>query len=131
MGVTHGYGQALVLTRVADADLSTKQGYVVKLTTTGCALAGAGLGFGVLLNKPTLAQLAAVLVGNGTVQAQVDATVAIVIGDSLVSNASSVLVKATTGGADQNIIGIALESKASGTGLIEVFVRVQSDSSDA
>jgi hypothetical protein len=83
------------------------------------------------LNKPTLAQLAAVLVGNGTVQAQVDATVAIVIGDSLVSNASSVLVKATTGGADQNIIGIALESKASGTGLIEVFVRVQSDSSDA
>lgn len=116
-----GFETQQVITMAAPSDFSAYQGHAVALAAGGdIALAGAGTGIGILLNKPDAdGKLAAVCV-HGKVDAYVDGTVAIVAGDPLKSDASGHLVKAAT--AHDHAIGFALEAKASGTGLIKILV---------
>ena len=90
----------------AAADLTAKQFYAIKIDTNGlAAVAGAGeAGIGILQNNPGLGQSAAVQV-DGISKARAGATIA--AGAPLASNASGLLITATTG---NYIIGFAKEA---------------------
>lgn len=91
---------------VAAADLSGKQFYAIKIDTNGnAAVAAAGeAGIGILKNNPASGQVASIQV-DGISKARAGATIA--AGAALASNASGLLVTATTG---QYIVGFAKEA---------------------
>jgi len=108
----------------ADADLRTKQFFIVKLTgdnQVGLPTAATDTALGVLQNKPNAGEAAAVWVAAGSrVSAAVDSTTDIVAGDFLGINSSGVLVKKTT--ADFTVCALALEaSTTNGVETHDVF----------
>lgn len=108
---------------IAAADLSAKQYYAIKVDTDGkAALAGAGLGIGILQDEPVSGAIGQVAV-SGISPAIAGGTVT--AGDRVTANASGKLVTATAGKTDtsdvgaaadpligSNVIGIALTSAA-------------------
>lgn len=98
---------------VAQADLSTKQFYLVKKDTSnkdGVVLSGDGnAAIGVLINKPASGKVAKVQVG-GVAPVKVGST-GLTVGVELASNANGEAVTATTG---EFIIGVAMEAAVSG-----------------
>ncbi len=90
----------------ADADMSSKQFYIVKQTgAESCAVAGAGeKAVGISENNP-LATEAVAIVTLGMTKVVTDGTTPIAIGDSLMADANGKAVKASTT-ADE-AIGIA------------------------
>jgi hypothetical protein len=106
----------------ANADLSAKRGYAMKLTAADVVdvpSAATDLAIGVLINNPLQNQTAEVMVlGIATVWA--DGTTAISVNDRLGTNNSGVWVKKAT--ADYNAGGIALDALASGTGFIRMLL---------
>ncbi len=94
--------------KIAGADLSTKQFYVVKLNSSGqIVLAGDGeAAYGILQDKPASAAVGAVAVA-GQSLAVLGGTVA--AGAKVASNASGQVVTATTG---EYVIGTCTEGGA-------------------
>lgn len=109
----------------ANADLSTKQFFLVKRHTTEgqCALVAAttDVPIGILQNKPAAAGRAAMIVVAGKSKAQVEATTDIAIGDNLGPDANGRLIKKT---ANNDIVCARAEQVATAaTGdIIEVTV---------
>lgn len=110
-------------TYIASGSMTAIQYHIVKLSAANtAAVAGANDPvLGVLKNKPADAGQASV-VTRGEAEVFVDATTAILIGDYIEADASGHGVKmaATTG--KRNVLGRAMEAKASGTGTIIVDV---------
>lgn len=94
--------------KIAGADLSTKQFYVVKLNSSGqIVLAGDGeMAYGILQDKPVSGAVGSVAV-SGQSLAVLGATVA--AGAKVAANASGQVVTATTG---ENVLGICTEGGA-------------------
>lgn len=113
----------LSITRKADADLSTKQYFLVKATAAGgCALAGANdRVLGVLTNDPASGKAAAVQT-HGT--ARVVAGAAIAVGDYVKSDAAGKAVAAAgeAVGVLVEVFGLALEAAAADLNEIEVLL---------
>lgn len=110
-------------TYIASGSMTAIQYHIVKLSAAStAAVAGANDPvLGVLKNKPADAGQASV-VTRGEAEVFVDATTAILIGDYIEADASGHGIKmaATTG--KRNVLGRAMEAKASGTGTIIVDV---------
>ena len=108
----------------ANADLSTKQYFAMKLGTTAgqIAIAAAATDYviGILQNTPAAAGRAAELCVYGRTKAQVEATTDIAIGDALGVDANGRLIKRT---ADKDmVVAIAEEAATAATGdVIGVF----------
>ena len=116
-------GRVTGKTYIAYGSMTAIQYHIVKLSAAStAAVAGANDPvLGVLKNKPADAGQASV-VTRGEADVFVDATTAILIGDYIESDASGHGIKmaATTG--KRNVLGRAMEAKASGTGTIIVDV---------
>ena len=103
-------------THVADADLSAKQFYAAKISSTGVALAGAGEAAFILQNKPVLGaqcELATDGISKGIAGA------AFARGVLLASDANGKLITATAG---SYIIGQALEATGGADEIVAVKV---------
>lgn len=102
-------------TFVANADLSAKQYYIMKvLTGNKCDLAAAATDplVGTLNNKPKSADSADVTLRSGGMTGLVVCGGTITVGDEITSDGSGKAITTTTGG-DQ-VLGTALESAVSG-----------------
>lgn len=120
----------IAITRVADADLSAKQYFAVKLTNNnsgnGCDLAGASDAAGgeavqgVLQNKPILGGAAEVLMGNGITRAVAGG--AFVPGDPLKTDANGRFIKsaAEAVGVLVHVVATALEPAAALGDIVEI-----------
>lgn len=115
------------ITRKADADLSAKQYFAVKLTgTNGCDLAGASDAaggeaiVGVLQNKPTSGKAAEILL-EGSVT-KVAAGAAFAVGDPLKTDANGRFIKAAgeAAGTLVHVVATALEAAAALNDIVEV-----------
>lgn len=106
---TKNYGNDLTL--VASADLSAQQYRLVKLTSTGIAVANASdlNQVGVLQDKPNALGVAGSVRVDGVSKVRYGGTVA--AGDRLTSDASGNAIVATTG---KQVCGIALVAGVSG-----------------
>jgi hypothetical protein len=98
------------ITVEANADLSTKQYYIAKITTGGkAALCGDGeLGVGIIQNKPAAGE-AAVLAISGKVKAVAGGSVT--VGGPVASDSNGKIVNAATG---DYVLGTALQAASSG-----------------
>lgn len=113
-----GYENASILegSHSADADLSAKQYFAVKITSGGINLCGAGDAGGILQNKPTLAQQSDVSfdgVSKGIAGA------AFARGVELASNASGKLITALT---TNKVIAIALQAAGADGDIVAVKI---------
>lgn len=115
----------IAITRKADADLSAKQYFGVKLTAAnGCDLAGASDAaggeavVGVLQNKPTSGKAAEVLTRGMT---KVVAGGAFAVGDPLKTTAAGKFVKATgeAAGTLVHVVATAFEAAAADGDIVE------------
>jgi|SRR5229473_6726651 len=107
----------------ANADLSAKQWYAVKLTaadTVDMASAATDLCVGILQNKPTSGHAAEVRILGITKVSSDGSGTAIVVGDRVGPNASSQIVKKAT--ADYNAMGIALDASSAAGTIIRVLL---------
>lgn len=117
-------GPTVDKTYTASGDLSSAKHHIVKLSAaSAAAIAGANdVPLGVLKNAPLDGGQASV-VTRGEVEVLVDATTAILIGDLIEADGSGHGVKiAATAATKRNVLGRAMEAKASGTGTIIVDV---------
>jgi hypothetical protein len=101
----------------ASADLSSNQFYLVKPTSSGLALTGAGEAGYALQNKPDAAGKAGTFRISGVSKVVTGAAVS--IGDYLSSDASGKAVTATAG---QDVAGQALEASAADGVVIKMLV---------
>jgi hypothetical protein len=99
------------VTLIASADLSAQQFRIVKLTSTGVAVANATdlNQVGVLQDKPAALGIACNVRWNGVSKVRYGGNVA--IGDRLTSDANGAAVVATTG---KQVVGIATAAGVSG-----------------
>lgn len=117
-------GRQTSKTYIASGSMTAIQNHIVKLSAAStAAVAGANDPvLGVLKNKPADAGQASV-VTSGEAEVFVDATTAILIDDYIVSDGSGHGIKIpATASLVNNVIGRAMEAKASGTGTIIVDV---------
>jgi hypothetical protein len=105
---------------VADADLSTKQHCIVKVSAANKVdVCGAGeMGIGILLNKPDADGKAASIAGVGDCAKVLVGTGDLAAGDAFTAEAGGSAVVAATG---DFILGIALEAAADGE-LCSVYI---------
>jgi len=103
----------------AAADLSAKQHYLMKMTSTGVNVCGDGeLPLGVLQNKPSALGRAATVWGVGSVS-KVVASAAIAKGAKVASTATGTAVTAASG---DYIAGYALDAVTASGDLVSVFI---------
>ena len=118
-------GPTVDKTYTASGDLSSAKHHIVKLSaaeTRRPSAAPTTGALGVLKNAPATGGQASV-VTRGEAEVYVDATTAILIGDHIESAASGLGVKiAATAATKCDVLGRAMEAKASGTGTIIVDV---------
>ena len=116
-------GRVTGKTYTASGSMTALQLHIVKLTAASTAAQATANDriLGVLKNKPADTGQASV-VTRGETEVSVDATTAILIGDYIESDAGGHGIKmaATTG--KREVLGRAMEAKASGTGTIIVDV---------
>jgi hypothetical protein len=118
---------------VAAADLSTKQFYVVKMTSTGWNVAGAGEGEGILQDTPNALGQAALVAVGGTSKAVAGAALA--KGAYVASDASGKLKAAVLGRTDtsdagaaadpllgSNVLGKLLQASGADGDIVEVLI---------
>lgn len=105
----------------AAGDLSTKQFYIVKKTTTALQVDVCGDGelpIGVLLDKPAAAGRAAAVAGVGSVVRVVSAA-AVTAGDKVSSDTAGKAILAQDG---DWMLGIALDTTANAGELVTVYI---------
>lgn len=103
---------------IAEVDLSAKKYFIVKLGTNDeeVDLAGAGEGFGVLMNSPRIGETAEVaMIGGG---AQVVSGAAFAKGIELVSDAAGKAVAVS--GTGQNVVALSLKAAGGADEWVEV-----------
>lgn len=115
----------LSITRKADADLSTKQYFLMKATAAGGCDLNATLNgpvLGVLTNDPASGKAAAVQVAG---VARVVAGAAFAVGDPIKSDAAGKAIKQTgeAVGVQVHVIGMALEAAAADGDQVEILIR--------
>ncbi len=106
---------------VADADLSAKQNYIVKVSAVGKVdLCGDGeMPIGVLLNKPSADGMAASIAGVGDTAKVIAAAGGITAGAAVASDADG---KAVTAATTDFRLGIALDTVADAGDLVTVYI---------
>lgn len=119
--MSQSLGVMFDMTAVANADLSLKTFFVLKLVTGGKVdLAGAGeRACGILQNKPKSGEGAAVRF-TGTSKVVVDGTTPILVNDALKADANGKGVKTTSDG--DEVFGFAMEASSADGDIIEVLL---------
>lgn len=119
---TEQYG-GLDIAYVAASDMSAKQFYAVKLTSTyrnvDIPSAATDLAIGIVQNNPTSGHAANVRI-QGVTQAVSDGTTPIAIGDYVGTNNAGKMVKKAT--PDYGVVGIAQSASAADGTIIDVLL---------